>query len=181
MKGLNAEKARIFRITHRENVSWIIENGLHCHSSDTVDPNFVVIGNTELIAKRQHHPVPCEPGGTLNDYVPFYFTPFSPMFYNIRTGHNGIQQRTNDEIVILASSLPKLIEQKIPLLFTDRHAYLIAAQFYSDSDDLDQIDWPLLQSRNFARNPDDPGQFERYQAEALVYKHVPTTALLGIV
>ena len=39
----------------------------------------------------------------------------------------------------------------------------------------------MLQARNFKRNPDDPAQIERYQAEALVYGHLPTAALLGVV
>jgi hypothetical protein len=46
---------------------------------------------------------------------------------------------------------------------------------------LDGIDWPLLQRRDFRRDPDDPARFERYQAEALVHRHLPLDALLGIV
>jgi hypothetical protein len=45
---------------------------------------------------------------------------------------------------------------------------------------LDQIDWPLLASRNFKHDPDDPGKKERYQAEALIWDHLPLEALLGI-
>jgi hypothetical protein len=32
----------------------------------------------------------------------------------------------------------------------------------------DWVDWPLLQKRDFKRDPDDPAKLERYQAEALV-------------
>jgi hypothetical protein len=46
---------------------------------------------------------------------------------------------------------------------------------------LDEIDWPLLQARNFRRNPDDPEQIERYQAEALVYRHMPISSLISII
>ncbi len=46
---------------------------------------------------------------------------------------------------------------------------------------LDKIDWGLLQDRNFKRDPDDPLQFERYQAEALIYQHMPTDALIGVI
>ena len=103
------------------------------------------------------------------------------MLYNIKTGYAGIRKRGNEEIVILASSLHTLREQNVQFLFTDRHAYLAAAQFYSSLDKLDQIDWCILQNRDFKRNPDDPGKFERYQAEALVYEHLPISSLLGIV
>lgn len=43
------------------------------------------------------------------------------------------------------------------------------------------VDWKLLGARDFARDPNDPGKFERYQAEALAYRHVPVAALNGIV
>jgi hypothetical protein len=60
------------------------------------------------------------PGGYLSDYVPFYLTPHSPMLFNIKTGYNGIRKRSNDEIVILVSSLPTLAVKGVPFLFTDR-------------------------------------------------------------
>ena len=65
----------------------------------------------ELIKKRAGHGVPIPPGGTLSDYVPFYFTPLSPMLYNIQTGRNGTQRPSKDEIVILVSSLHKIAEE----------------------------------------------------------------------
>jgi len=71
-------------------------------------------------------------------------------------------------------------ELGIPCVFTNQHAYPAAAEFFGDLSDLDRIDWPLLQSRNFKHDPDDPGKKERYQAEALIWKHLPTDALLGV-
>jgi hypothetical protein len=179
--SLNATKALIWRIVHRDNVPWILDNGLHCGSSELRAPNWVSIGNPELIDKRAAHPVPVPPGGFLNDYVPFYFTPFSPMLRNINTGRGGIQKRPNDEIVILVSSLHRVAELGWTYLFTDSHAYYKWASFHSDLSSLDQIDWTLLQRRDFKRDPDDPGKFERYQAEALVHRHLPVEALVGVV
>lgn len=177
---LSEDKALIFRITHRDNLSWMMANGIHCMKSGVTDPGFVSIGNPELIDKRHHRSVPCAPFGTLGDYVPFYFTPHSPMLYNIRTGFGGIRKRANSEIVILVTTLRALEARHIPFVFTDRHAYLNAARFFSDLSQLDQIDWPLLRQRDFRRDPDDPEKMERYQAEALVYQHVPMGALIGI-
>ena len=98
---LNSENAYIWRIVHRDNLPWIFDNGLHCSNSATQSPTWVNIGNEDLIGRRSHRVVPLQPGGTLSDYVPFYFTPFSPMMYNIHTGVGGVKQRKNDEIVIL--------------------------------------------------------------------------------
>ena len=179
-KDLNRSKALIFRITHRDNVPWIMDNGLHSRSSGVTDPNFVAIGNPELIDKRQNRAVPIPPSGTLSNYVPFYFTPYSPMMYNIKTGYGGIRTRRNDEIVIVVTSLHRLQEEKVKFVFADRHAYLHAAEFSSDLGNLDRIDWDILQNRDFSRDSNDPGKFERYQAEALVHLHLPISALLGI-
>lgn len=180
--SLNPQKALIWRIVHRDNLPWILENGLYCSSDHhQAAPDWVGIGNPELIDKRSRRPIPCLPGGYLHDYVPFYFTPFSPMLYNIHTGRGGVQQRTNEEVVILVSSLPRLQDLNVPFLFTDSHAYYQWTNFYCDLSDLDKINWRILQTRDFHHDPDDPEKFEQYQAEALVYRHLPIDALLGIV
>lgn len=180
-RNLNPQKALIWRIVHRDNLPWVLENGLHCGTSNNSAPNWVSIGNPELIDKRSRRIIPCQPGGYLNDYVPFYFTPFSPMLHNIHTGWGGIQKRSNDEILILVSSLPHVAKLGLPVLFTDSHAYYQWANFYSNLTDLSKIDWAILQARDFRRDPDDPAKFERYQAEALIYRHLPIEGLLGIV
>lgn len=135
--------------------------------------NWINIGNPELIDKRAGHLVPAGTSGTLHDYVPFYFTPFSPMLMNIHSGRGGIMQRPNEEIVILVSSLRHVAAQNVP--------FYNWTNYYTRLDDLNQIDWPMLQARDFRRDPDDPAKFERYQAEALIWKHCPITLLSGIV
>ena len=181
MSSLNPEKALIFRITHIQNVPWILQNGLHCRNSGVFDPNYREIGNPDLIAKRTQREVPIPPGGTLSDYIPFYFTPHSPMLLNIKTGHNGIRQTPMPDVVIFASSLRNLAKLGSAFVYTDRHAYLAAAEFSSDLDDLARLDWQRLQTRDFTRDPNDPGKFERYQAEALVYRELPVTSLMGMI
>ena len=101
---LNPDEARIFRIMHRDNLAWIMDHGLHASNGQIRDPNFRNIGNLDLIGKRSGRVVTVGPGGTLSDYVPFYFTPFSIMMYNIHTGYN-VPRVPNEEIVILVSSL----------------------------------------------------------------------------
>ena len=177
--ALNAERVRIFRITHRDNVPWILKHGLHAANGEVKDPNFRNIGNPDLIDKRAHRRVRVGPDGVLSDYIPFYFTPFSIMMYNIHTGYN-VRQVPNEEIVILVSSLHKVAELGIPFVFTDQHAYPLMANYFNDLNDLDQVDWDLLNRRNFKHDPDDPGKKERYQAEALIWKHLPVEGLLGI-
>jgi hypothetical protein len=118
---LTQAAAFVFRITHRDNIPWILAHGIHSESSD-VDPNYVQIGSRDLIDKRRTRPVGGPYGGTFRDYVAFYFTPFSPMAYNIVTGWNDIQKRCRQELVILRSSLHRLRAMQQPFLFTDRQA-----------------------------------------------------------
>lgn len=179
MSQLGKDNAFIFRITHIDNLPWLLANGQHCRNSQVRNPNFVTIGDPELIDKRAHRAVPVGPRGFLSDYVPFYFTPFSPMLYKIKTG-NGVPAVPMAKIVICASSIPTLVERKVPFVFTDRHAYLLTAQYLTDVKQLDLIDWKLIASRDFKRDANDPGKVERYQAEALIYQHVPVSTLHGL-
>jgi hypothetical protein len=163
--NLTREQGLIFRITHRDNVPWILDNGMHARNGEKLDPNYRNIGNVDLIDKRSRRLVGVPPGGTLSDYVPFYFTPYSIMMYDIRTD---------------VSSLPHIATQGLQFVFTNQHAYPPMAEYFADLSELDRIDWALLQSRDFKHDPDDPGKKERYQAEALIWKHVPLTALRGV-
>ena len=180
MINLSPDRARIFRITHVNNLPWLLRNGLHCASSGVRDPDFVTIGNPDIIGRRTSRTVPLAPGGVLEDYVPFYFTPCSVMLFNIVTGYNDITKRERDEIIIIVSSLEMLEAHGVVFVFTDRHALVAYAQFFSDVRDLDRIDWELLRARDFSRSDTDFGKVERYQAEALGHRAVPVSALLGI-
>lgn len=180
-KFLKPTNAFIWRIVHKDNVGWILKNGIHCANSPTQDPDYIPIGNGSLIEERKTWPVNHPPGGHLSDYVPFYFTPYSPMLLNIITGRNGVVMRPKSDICILVASLYKLKEAGIPFIFTDRHAKLAKATMSDDLGDLGMIDWSALQAKNFRRDPDNPEAFEKYQAEALVHKHLPVANLEAIV
>ncbi len=171
----------VFRITHISNVPWILEHGLQCASSALLDPGFVSIGSDDLIPKRRRHLVPIPPGGSFSDYIPFYFTPRTPMLYNITTGRGeGVVKRSPSELAVLVSSLHVLREHGVACVFTDRHAFLATARFSADPRDVAWLRWDDIRASDFARNPEDPGKFEQYQAEAMAHRYVPTAALLGI-
>jgi hypothetical protein len=176
---LTAANAFIFRIVHKDNLAWILDNGLHCRKSPVKDPNFVNIGLTDLTEKRHLWKVPKPPGGTLSDYIPFYFTPLSMMAYNIHTGRN-VKQRGNDEIAILVSSLVELQKANVSFLFTDRHAATLDAKFFCEVSGLNVVDWKILQNRDFSRDNDDIGKTSRYQAEALVHDKMAISNLIQV-
>ena len=71
----------IYRMTHIDNVPFIAQNGLWSKLSPVHDPNFIPIGNPDIIDKRTNKfVVVIPPGGVLGEYVPFYFSGHSPMF-----------------------------------------------------------------------------------------------------
>jgi hypothetical protein len=178
---LTPQRAMLFRITHVDNLRSLLANGLHCANGRHDNRRFVPIGNPDLIDKRMRRIVPLEPGGVLADYIPFYFTPKSPMLLNIKTGWNGVTRRANDEIAILVSSWERMASHDVRLLFTDRHAYVATAKWSSDFTELETVlDWDILRRSDFQRSDDYPDKMERYQAEALAHEHVPCDALIGI-
>ena len=177
---LDPDKALIFRITHRDNVAWVLDHGLHCETSSRRDPDHVDIGSAELIAKRRHRRVPVAPFGPLSDYVPFYFTPRSPMLLNILTGRSDVRRREAREIVVIVTSLTTIAASGSSFVYTDRHAYLETARFFNDLVHLNEIRWDILRASDYRRDPDDPDKLQRYQAEALVHKTVRLDQLRGI-
>lgn len=175
-KWLSQDNAYVFRITHIKNLRWILSHGLHCKNADVQDPNFEAIGHPDIITRRDGATVPLPPGGPLSDYIPFYFTPFSPMALKIKTGH-GVRSVPSRDIAILVASLRRLGEADVDFVYTDRHALLKAATYFKSLDDLNHIDWEGLRSRDFSYDPADPERSERYQAEALVYQCLPLDCL----
>lgn len=181
MPFLSADKAWVFRISHVDNLEWILRNGLCCRGSGKFDPNYRNIGNVELISKRASRDVPIPPGGTLDDYVPFYFTSRSPMLLNIKTGQR-VKPVPMREIIILVASLHAIAKEGVRFVFTDRHAYLVNARYSSDLSELGtRIDWKILKNSDFRRDPNDLGKLERYQAEALIYKQLAFEHIAGVV
>ena len=47
------------------------------------------------------------------------------------------------------------------------------ATFSTALDDLDRLAWEYWQRQDFGRDPNNPEKFERYEAEALIHRHLP--------
>ena len=57
---------------------------------------------------------------------------------------------------------------------------MYGATFSTALDNLDRLGWGYWQRRDFQRDPNDPEKFERYQAEALVHRHLPVERIDAI-
>ena len=96
----------LYRIVHINNVEQILNDGMFTRQHYQADTNYINIGDTTLIEQRNDYPVGINPpGGMLGDYVPFYFGPCSPMLLNIKTGHRGVKQLPQSDIVYICCKL----------------------------------------------------------------------------
>jgi ssDNA thymidine ADP-ribosyltransferase, DarT len=138
------------------------------------------IGLQNLTQQRTGRPIPVPPGGNLNDYVPFYFCPRSVMLFNIHTGRVPTYTEGQEPIIYFVTTVGKVVEDGHQIAFTDRHAKMTVAHFSNDPADLPSLDWPTIQSNDFAHRPDDPERKDRKAAEFLVHRFVPLASILGI-
>ena len=171
----------IFRLTHFSNLKFTLENGLHCRNSENSDPNYFNIGHKNLIDKRGSRSIPVSPGGVLNDYVPFYFAPRSPMLYSIHTGFVQGFNGTQRDVIYLVSSVQEVKASNIRYVFTNGHAYEFISNFYNEEEDLKNIDWEIMGATYWKNTAEDNDRKRRRMAEFLAYQFVPITCIFGIV
>lgn len=171
----------IFRLMHYANLEYTLSKGMYCGNSQNADPNYINIGHRNLIGKRGKRIVPTTPGGVLNNYVPFYFAPRSPMLYSIcHKNVDGFSGKQSD-IIYLVSSVEKIISAKIPFVFTDGHAYEIFSRFFNQINDLDKVDWTIMGATYWNNTEQDNDRMRRRMAEFLAYQFVPPSCILAIV
>jgi len=167
----------IYHITHITNLQSIIKQGaLYCdHKRIELGLNNQEIGYEHIKARRRKRPVPSAAGGTLADYVPFNFCPRSVMLFSIwknKTAYQGGQLG----VVHLEVSIEAAVALGKPWTFTNMHADLGIAEFFTDLRDRDQLRWDILDSRDWGGDERRPIK----QAEFLLHQSLPWTAVSRI-
>jgi hypothetical protein len=137
------------------------------------------IGLQGLTTNRKEKSVPCGEGGNLTDYVPWHFCPRSVMLYQIHTGFSDYKEG-QEPILHFVTTVEKVSSLGLHFAFTDRHAKTSYAQFFDDLSHLPELDWPVIQSPNFARTNDEPDRPYIKEAEFLIHRFVPLEAIVGI-
>lgn len=173
----------IVHFTHVRHLSTVVQRGLlsdtEARSAELIQTE---VGELGIKARRRERMVPVPPGGVVADYAPFYYAPRSPMMYRIERGGVATYTEGCDDLVYLVTTVERLAELKLPMVFTDRNATLEIAEFTNEFGRLDGlVDWPLMQERYWNDTPAQPDRKERRQAEWLVHGQVPWEALTGIV
>jgi len=165
---------KIFHITHVNNLPGIITmDRLWCDAQRMAQGiGNTNIGYSHIKARRMAHPVTVSEGGSLGDYVPFNFCPRSVMLFVVSRGHENYDDG-QEQIIHLQSSTDSIIKTGRPYAFTDRHADLGYANQYDSLDDLNKVDWAVMQAKYWP----DPDIKEKRQAEFLVHDYCPWIAI----
>ncbi len=180
--AVDIPKTLVFRIIPIQNLRFILQNGLYCKNANIISPDYVSIGSREIIDRRDTVAVKCFTGTVVNDFVPFYFSVRTPMLYNIVTGH-AVPAKPQEEIIYLCFKLEDLATDDYQWCFTEGNAADKITRFFTDLNDLEQLDWHSIITNDFrANNADgDEDRIRKKHSEFLVKNHVPVELLKGIV
>ncbi|HEX8210021.1 MAG TPA: DUF4433 domain-containing protein [Longimicrobium sp.] len=173
---------RLYRIVHVDNLPTLIQRGaLHAPNSTPADGlPYRTIHNTAVQSNRSVRRVPCGPGGTIHDYVPFYFGPLSVMQLNLHTSRVAGYEQGQAPLVYLVTTVERVLEARRPWVFADGHGLAAMTSWYDDLAKLSEVDWSLVGERYWRDTPDDNDRMRRKQAEFLVWEHLPWSAIRGI-
>lgn len=161
----------ICHMTRINNLATILnEDGLLCKNElIRKSTSFADIANTDVQDKRAKVIARLNPGGTLHDYVPFYFWGTTPMLL--------VNKGQQNDIIFLVSDTETILKSGIPFMFTDRHAVIQYANFYNDLGDLNKLDWKTIKNKYWGESVDSR---EKKQAEFLVHSKLPLDHIYGI-
>jgi len=146
----------IFHMTHINNLSSILQNGLLSHNNNFVN---IDISNKEVNDRRNSiEPIYYR---NIHSYVPFYFNPKNAMLYSKK----GIQ----DYIIILAVDRTLIYQHNS--LFTDGNAASNVTKFYNDLTKINNLNWDCINAKTWFDIED--GKRMR-MAEILVFNSIET-------
>ena len=179
---IDLHKVFLYRMMHIENIPRVVIHGLTHRNSPNRNPDFIPIGDSELISKRAEYPLfnQTRPG----DYTPFYFGPRMPMLYVIQRGFSGVATLSPEKIVYCVSSVADVEAcQSISFVFTNGYAFNgLSSCFTADRvDQIEQlIDWKAVRSK-YWQDENDLDLRRRMEAEFLLPGDLPASAIRGYV
>lgn len=164
-----------FHMTDISNVESILQNGLLC-TNERIRRGITHadIANGMIQERRSNTPVTCGPGGTVHDYVPFYFTSISPMLLSLVLSKNYEQA----DMVFICLKIDKLLS--LDAIFTDASANtVVPPNFYDDVAQLSQLSWDKIDDRRWRW--EDVEERHKKMAEVLIYNKVDPQDIEAIV
>ena len=162
----------LYRFIHRDNLDLLLlRGGLHAPNS-TPDDGLVyrTIHDEAVQAGRHVTAIPCGPGGTVHDYVPFYFGPRSPMLLQLNTGQVEGYDEGQEPLIYLATTVEAVQASGARFVFSDGHGLAAFTSWFDDPADFGEVDWEMVKQRYWADTLEDDDRQRRKQAEFLVHQ-----------
>lgn len=171
------QNKNIYHITHINNLETILKKGLKCNN---LIENYENIGDRTLKVSRGLKEVGIKPFGTLNDYVPFYLGRRSVMLYKIFKNNVDSVNCNQDEIVYIVVRVKDIIDSGIEFVFTDGQGYHHLSKYYNDINDLNKLEWDVINTDSWGDTYEDNDRKRKKQAEFLVFKKLSASYIFGI-
>ena len=169
----------IYRIIQVENLAvYLRRNALHAPLHTPEDGLiYTTIHDLEIQRMRSQERIPCGPGGTIHDYVSFYFGYLSPMLYCLHAGKVEGYKGNQETIIYLVTTCQEIERRDMEFVFSDGHGIAAFTSWFDQLSDLDQVDWQMVYQRYWSDTDADPDRQRRKQAEFLVYQSCPWDAI----
>jgi len=143
--------------------------------------NYASIAHDNIQSRRGAKVVPVGRGGTIHDYVPFYFAPRSPMLSALHNGKVEVFTGSQADLAYLVTTVDRTVDANLDVVFTRRSCALKNPEFNNDLKLLDStVDWQVMTLKYWIDTKEDGDIKARRQAEFLVWNSVPIEAFAGI-
>lgn len=165
----------VFRLVHIDCLDTLIRRGaIHAPDRCPADGRpYRSTHDAEVQVKRAARPVPCGPGGSVADYVSFYFGPRGPMLYRLKTGWGVDYTEGQEPLIYLVCHAQDLVAQGHRIAFSDGHGLAAFTRWFADLSNLDEVDWENVYATFWNDTEEYPDRQRRKQAEFLVHGEVP--------
>lgn len=169
------DPALILRLIHIDNLALCLaRGGLHAPNHQPGDGlEYRAIHSLAVQASRHDRAIPCGPGGSMHDYVPFYFGPLSPMMLNLKTGRVAGYEEGQEPLIYLVSKAQEVKKSGVEFVFSDGHGLAAFTEWFDDLSFLGKIDWQVVAARYWTDTANDMDRQRKKQAEFLVYRFCP--------
>jgi len=175
--------APIFRFVHVDNLDTLMRRGaLHAPNHVPADGlPYRFCHNPAVQGARAAVTVTVGPGGTIHDYVPFYFGYLSPMMLQLKTGQVAGYDEGQEPLIYLVSSAQAVADAGLGFVFTDGHGLAFFTDQFDKLERLDAVDWAMVYQRYWSDNTNDMDRQRRKQAEFLVHRYCPWSLVQEVV
>ncbi len=165
----------IYRIIHVDNLGVCIQRGGFYAPNHVPDDGlrYRIIHNVEIQNVRRERNIPCGAGGTVHDYVSFYFGPRSPMLLQLHTGQVKDYDEGQEPLIYIVSTVEKVLHHGLQFVFSDGHGIASFTTWFDDLKNLGKVDWNMVYANYWADTLADMDRQRRKQAEFLIYRFCP--------